>query len=112
MQAESDGIALLSGQVTITTGSFVVTTTADSGPGTLRQAILDSNTAAGGSNTIEFAIPGTGAQTIALSSPLPLITTSVLIDGTTQPGYAGTPLIALGGLSPGSPTQRQSRVGI
>ncbi len=36
-------------------------------------------------------------QTIAPITPLPAITTSVLIDGTTQPGYAGTPLIAVGG---------------
>ena len=43
------------------------------------------------------------SQTIDLASPLPPITTSVLIDGTTQPGFAGTPLIALGNQSPGSP---------
>jgi hypothetical protein len=101
VEAQSD-IALIAGQVLITTSSFVVTTTADSGPGSLRQAILDSNTATGGSNTIVFAIPGTGDQTIALSSALPTITTSVLVDGTTQPGFAGTPLIAFGGQSPGS----------
>ena len=45
-------------QVSITDGVFVVTTTADSGPGSLRQAILDSNAATGGTNTIDFAIPG------------------------------------------------------
>ncbi len=78
----------------VTNGRFEVTTTADSGPGSLRQAILDSNSTAGGTNTIDFAIPGAGVQTIALASPLPPITASVLIDGTTQPGFAGTPLIA------------------
>ena len=45
--------------------------------------------------TIDFAIPGAGVQTIAPVSPLPAITDPVLIDGTTQPGYAGTPLIAI-----------------
>ena len=35
------------------------------------------------------------------ASPLPAITTSVLIDGFSQPGYAGTPLIALIGSQSG-----------
>ena len=74
---------------------FVVTTTADSGPGSLRQAILDSNAATGATNTIDFDIPGSGVQTIAPLSPLPAITNPVLIDGDSQPGYAGTPLIEL-----------------
>ena len=34
-------------------------------------------------------------QTIAPASPLPAITNPVLIDGTSQPGYVGTPLIAI-----------------
>ena len=38
------------------THTFCVLTTADSGTGSLRQAITDSNTA-GGANTIGFAIP-------------------------------------------------------
>ena len=65
--------------------TFTVTNTADSGPGSLRQAILDSNAVTGG-NTIDFDIPGSGVQTIALSSGLPTITTAVLIDGYSQPG--------------------------
>ena len=56
----------------------MVTTTADSGPGSLRQAILDSNSVTGGTNTIDFAIPGQGVQTIAPASPLPTITNAVL----------------------------------
>ena len=74
-----------------------MSTTADSGPGSLRQAILDSNAATGSTNTIDFDIPGQGVQTIAPASPLPAITSPVLIDGTSQPGYAGTPLIQLSG---------------
>src|SRR5262249_46643121 len=84
-------------------GIFLVATTADSGPGSLRQALLDSNAAGGGTNSIDFDIPGPGIQTIAPLTPLPPITASVLIDGTTQPGFTGTPLIAFGGPSPGSP---------
>jgi len=95
VQAQSDDITLLAGQVLISTGSFVVTTTADSGPGSLRQAILDSNAAKGATNTIAFDIPGQGVQPIDLASPLPPITSPVSIDGTSQPGYAGTPLIEL-----------------
>ena len=75
--------------------TFSVTNTADSGPGSLRQAILDSNAATAATNTIDFAIPGTGVQTIEPASSLPAITQAVLIDGESQPGYAGTPLIEL-----------------
>ena len=49
--------------------------------------------------TFDFAIPGSGVQTIELDSPLPAITASVSIDGSSQPEFAGTPLIALGGES-------------
>jgi hypothetical protein len=79
--------------------NFTVTTTLDSGAGSLRQAILDSNTA-GGTNDIQFNI-GTGPQSIALGSALPTITSSVTIDGTSEPGYQGTPLIELNGTSAG-----------
>jgi titin len=96
--------ALLSGQI------FVVTTPADStggttggpAPLTLRQAILDAN-AAGGSNTINFDIPP-GPRTInVVNGPLPVITAPVLIDGTSQPGYSGTPLVTVNGSDVASP---------
>src|SRR5262245_25731383 len=61
-----------------------VTTTADSGPGSLRQAILDAN-ANPGLDSIAFNIPGGGVQTIALGSEL-VITDDVVIEGYTQPG--------------------------
>ncbi len=71
-----------------------VTSTADSGAGSLRAEIgyLDAN----GGGSIDFAI-GTGQQTIDLLSPLPAIAATVTIDGTTQPGYSGTPLVELDG---------------
>src|SRR5262249_59096844 len=79
--------------------TLTVTTTLDSGPGSLRQAILDANAHAG-ADVIDFAI-GSGVQTIQVGSttgtPLPTITDSVTIDGTSQPGYSRTPLIDLDG---------------
>ncbi len=80
--------------------TFSVVNTNDSGAGSLRQAIIDSN-AAPGSNTIDFDILPSGAHTISLASPLPSITVPVTIDGTTEPGYSGTPLIDLDGTSAG-----------
>src|SRR5260370_17654962 len=75
------------------TATFVVTNTADSGPGSLRQAILDANTKPG-PDVIAFRI-GSGMQTISPLSPLPFVTDALLIDVTTQPGFADSPLIAL-----------------
>src|SRR5581483_3229030 len=75
---------------------FTVTNTSASGPGSLRQAILDAN-ANPGADTILFAI-GSGAKTIAVAgAPLPVVTDPVTIDGTSQPRYAGVPLIRLAG---------------
>jgi hypothetical protein len=65
--------------------TFSVISTDDSGPGTLRQAILDAN-ANGGADTIAFAIPGTGVHTIAPTGSLPSITGPLVIDGYSQPG--------------------------
>ncbi len=77
-----------------------VTNTNDSGAGSFRQAILDSNTT-GGVDTISFAIPGAGVHTISLLSQLPDLTDAVIIDGTTQ-GVSATPLIELDGTSAGA----------
>ena len=88
--------------VVVTSGTFLVTTAADSGPGSLRQAILDSDGAPGGMNTITFAIPGTGLRTIAPLSPLPAITTPALLDGSSQPGFVGSPLIAISSRATGN----------
>ena len=80
---------------------FMVTNTNDSGPGSLRQAILDANGHAG-TDTIAFDVGGGGVQTIQPRSELPTITDHVVIDGTTQPGFAGTPLIVLNGSQAGA----------
>ena len=76
---------------------FLVTNNGDSGPGSLRQAILNANATPGVVETITFAFPGAGPHTISPTSPLPEITDPIVIDGTSQPGYSGTPLIELEG---------------
>jgi len=65
---------------------IAVTTNADSGAGSLRQAITDANTSIGVTDTIDFNIAGAGVHTITLLSALPAITDPVTIDGSTQPG--------------------------
>ena len=80
--------------------STTVTNTNDSGAGSLRQAILNANH--GRSDTISFNIAGGGVQTIKLLSALPTITDAVIIDGTTQTGFAGAPLIELNGAGAGA----------
>ena len=83
---------------------FTVTNTSDSGPGSLRQAILDAN-ANTGVDTITFAIGATGSQqTIQPASALPVISDPVLIDGWSQggSGYTGSPLIEINGALAGN----------
>ncbi|MDQ3930272.1 MAG: S-layer homology domain-containing protein [Chloroflexota bacterium] len=81
--------------------TYVVTNTNNSGQGSLRQAIFDAN-ANPGHDTISFNIPGEGVQVIMPAAPLPPITDPVTLDGTTQPGYAGTPIIQLNGSAAGA----------
>ena len=70
-------------------------------PGTLRSAIDLANAApAGTAATINFAI-GTGAQTISLLQPLPTLGNPFVIDGSTQPGFAGRPIIQIDGSQAG-----------
>lgn len=77
---------------------FSVINTNDDGPGSLRQAILDSNSTSGsGLNTINFSIAGPSPHVITLLTLLPSITKPVVIDGTSQDGYNQTPLIAIDG---------------
>jgi hypothetical protein len=80
---------------------LIVTNTADSGLGSLREAILAAN-AIPGPNEITFDIPGTGPFTIVPASPLPAAPGPVDIDARTQPGYSGSPLVAVDGSQAGS----------
>ena len=88
--ATSDPFDVLAAPVPV----FLVTTTANAGPGSLRQAISDAN-ALPGANNIQFNIPGGGVQTVVVTAPLPPITDQVVIDGWTQPGWSGAPLVGL-----------------
>jgi hypothetical protein len=67
------------------TTTLTVTTTANSGAGSLRQAILDAN-ATSNTETIEFNISGNCPRGIVLSTPLPDITDGLIIDAFTQTG--------------------------
>ncbi|QEG40277.1 DUF4347 domain-containing protein [Roseimaritima ulvae] len=74
----------------------------------LREAIWAANNTtnfdASTPDQIEFAI-GTGGQTIMVGAGgLPTLTDAVVLDATTQPGYAGTPLITLDGTNATSAT--------
>jgi hypothetical protein len=74
---------------------FTVTTLADAGPGSFRQAILDAN-ANVGPDTINFNV-GTGPIAILPLTQLDTITDAVVIDGTTQPGFASAPIVQIDG---------------
>jgi uncharacterized repeat protein (TIGR01451 family) len=77
--------------------TYVVSNTNDDGsPNSLRWAILQAN-AASGVSTIAFGVTGPGPLAIRLGSALPAIARPVIIDGTTQPGYQGAPLVEIDG---------------
>ena len=81
--------------------TYTVINTETGGAGSLYRAILDAN-ARIGLDTITFNIPGTGVHTIRPYGALPALTDPVRINGTTQPGYAGTPLIQINGIQAGN----------
>lgn len=91
--------ALLAGAVHANT--YTVTTTADSGTGSLRKAITDAN-AHSGADTIDFNLSGTGPFVIAPATRLPTITGKVTLDATTQPGWVSAPLVEIDGSSTAS----------
>ncbi|MGO8698650.1 MAG: beta strand repeat-containing protein [Limisphaerales bacterium] len=80
--------------------TYLVTNTADSGSGSFRQALLNANSHPG-LDSILFRIPSIGGSNgpfeIIPSSALPSITDPVIIDATSQPGYAKTPLVEISG---------------
>jgi hypothetical protein len=94
------GIGCLAGIADAAT--FTVINTNDLGAGSLRQAITDANAAPTPPHTIVFAIPGSGVHTIAPASAFPIVNVSVIIDGTTQAGWAaGAPVIEISGAGAG-----------
>src|SRR5213080_4810771 len=64
---------------------------------TLREAISAANTG----DTISFNIPGSGVRTINATSGF-VITKAVTIDGSTQSGFSGAPLIEINGAGAGA----------
>ncbi len=83
--------------------SLIVTNTADSGFGSLREAI-DCANATPGLDTVTFAIPGAGPYTIQPLGNLPTITDEIIINGRSQPSFAGTPVIEIDGSLAGTGT--------
>jgi parallel beta-helix repeat protein len=77
-----------------TVNTFVVTNAASIGPGSLRQAIIDANLSPG-TDLVTFNIGGGGPQSIPLEISVPQIIEPIIIDGSTQPGFDGMPLIEI-----------------
>lgn len=67
----------------------------------LRAAIEEAN-ARLAFEVIRFGIPGAGPHTIAPVAALPVLVDAVDLDATSQPGFAGTPVIELDGSGAGS----------
>ncbi|MBC8402632.1 MAG: T9SS type A sorting domain-containing protein [Candidatus Marinimicrobia bacterium] len=103
-------IILLNMTVIFSQTTFTVTSTGDEpdsqlsdgicnngfGDCTFRAAIEQANYT-GGVDTILFNIPGVGPHTIQPNYAYPNVTESIIIDGTTEPDFAGSPVIELDG---------------
>jgi parallel beta-helix repeat protein len=89
-------LAVLLFSTSARSATFTVVSTADSGVGSFRQAILDANATAG-ADTIHFNVAPGGHVVVAPASQLPAIVDAVTIDGTSQPGFAGAPIVELTG---------------
>jgi titin len=76
-----------------------VTSNADSGPGSLRQALMDAYSGPA-PDIVNFDLQG--STTIKLLSPIFGVSGPLVIDGTSQPGYAGHPLVVLDGSGAGN----------
>ena len=74
-----------------------VTSNADTGTGSLREAL----TSAASGDTINFNLPA-GSLTIALTTPLPIMPDGVIMDGTSQPGVTISGTSAFNGITLGS----------
>jgi hypothetical protein len=77
-------------------GTFTVTNTNAGGAGSLFQAITDLNASTSSTNTINFSI-GSGPVSIRQPGSFAPLYKPVIIDGTTQPGYSGTPIVEIDG---------------
>jgi Leucine-rich repeat (LRR) protein len=99
--AGNGGLVSFSFTTANSTCSTTVTTTANSGPGSLREAINCANSNPG-PDTIKFNIPGAGPHVISPASALPQITTTTVLDATTQPGWSLGKIVLDGTATPGN----------
>src|SRR3954451_22928008 len=86
------------GSAFATTQTVTVTSAANPGPlqpGTLTWAIYQSNYGTADINRITFNIPGVTSETEIVLGETLYLGRPVVIDATTQPGYAGKPLIRI-----------------
>ena len=79
--------------------TLTVTNTNDAGAGSLRQALIDAANTSGcpAPCTIGFNITGSAPFTIQPQSDLPPVPASAIVDGLTQPGWSGAPVVILDG---------------
>jgi hypothetical protein len=75
--------------------TYTVTTNANTGAGSLRDAVNNANLNPG-ADTIAFNLP-IGSRTITLTTTLPALSGPTTIDGTTNPGYNGAPVVEVTG---------------
>ena len=101
---ESDGTPsnnFLALTLAVSGSTITVTNTSDGGNGSLRQALLDaqSGVCTPLPCTIAFNLPA-GPMVITPASNLPTIQSQTIVDATTQPGYAGVPVVQIDGSAP------------
>jgi uncharacterized repeat protein (TIGR01451 family)/CSLREA domain-containing protein len=94
---------VVGGPAVASAATFSVNSVADPGDGvcdtaecTLREAIDAANSTAG-VDQISFLLPGPAPHRIVPTMSLPAIRETARIDATTQPGYAGTPVVEIDG---------------
>lgn len=86
--------------VEVSGGTITVTNTNDAGMGSLREALDDAgNGTCTLPCTINFNIAGAGPHLIQPVADLPAVQDQTTVDATTQPGYAGIPLVRIDGQS-------------
>lgn len=88
------GLAMLAFAPLLGATTFTVTNTNASGAGSFPQAVQDANNDGASPHVIEFNIPGAGVHVITPTFPMAIFRPTT-IDGTTQPGFSGMPLVQL-----------------
>ena len=91
-------VILVSSPINCLANTYTVTNTNNSGSGSLRSAISQAN-GNPGADTINFNIAGTAPFVIKPLTPLPVVVSPLTIDGSSQPGYVGSPLVELDGVN-------------